>query len=185
MKSMGSKSPPPEHGARKQILQPASQDRAAPFGAEPATFWRILTALGAALTVVGWTDLALLWFPSNFGSPEWEFGTISAHFDGMPLGTLGLVTLCIAVLGLGKRRTARVLAAILMTIAVTLLGIFALYLLNVPVALDGVAPQLVPTIQKAVAKAIVFAATYIGLYAWLALYLWSKTRIMALPGARD
>ena len=185
MKSMGSKSPPPERGARKQILQPVSQDRAAPFGAEPVTFWRIVTALGAALTVVGWTDLALLWFPSNFGSPEWEFGTISGHFDGMPLGTLGLVTLCIAALGLGRRRTARVLAAILMTIAVTLLGIFALYLLNVPVALGGVPPQLVPTIQKAILKTTVFAVTYLALYGWLALYLWRNSRIARVvsPGS--
>ena len=103
----------------------------------------------------------------------------------MPLGTLGLVTLCIAALGLGRRRTARVLAAILMTIAVTLLGIFALYLLNVPVALGGVPPQLVPTIQKAILKTTVFAVTYLALYGWLALYLWRNSRIARVvsPGS--
>ena len=54
--------------------------------------------------------------------------------------------------------------------------LFAIYLLDVPIALRGVAPQLLPAIKKAIAKAAVFAVTYTAVYGWLAAYLWRKTR---------
>ncbi len=177
MKSMGSKSPPPERGARKQILQPVSQDRAAPFVAEPSTLWLILAVLGVTIAVIGWTDLALLWYPLNFGNPEWEFGTISAHYDGLPLGTIGLATSAVAVMGLGWRLATRVLSGLFALITLGLVGIFVIYLLDVPVALGGVAPAIVPIIKKAIAKAVVFATVYMAFYGWLSVYLWRKTRL--------
>jgi len=43
--------------------------------------------------------LALLWYPLQFGSADWEFGTISAYLNGMPLGTLGLALLAAGAIG--------------------------------------------------------------------------------------
>ena len=177
-----SKSP---SGAAQRVLVSDVSGQRAPFEPQPSTFWTVVTVLGAAVAVIGWTDLALLWYPLNFGSPEWEFGTISAHLDGMPLGTLGVVTLSLGVMGRGWRRTTRGLAVIFMAIAAALLGVFAVYWLDVPVALRGVAPQLLPTIKIAIVKATVFAVTYTALYSWLAVYLWQKTRIEALPAVVD
>jgi hypothetical protein len=148
---------------------------------EPATYWLILFVLGAALAVVAWTDLVLLWFPLRFGSPEWEFGTISAHFDGMPLATIGLLALTIGAMGRGWRLTTRVLAIVLLVLAVAFVAVFAIFLLDVPLALRGVAAELRPAIVKAVVKASVYALTYVALYGWLAAYLWGKTRASVAP----
>ena len=62
-----SKSP---SGAAQRVLVSDVSGQQAPFAREPSTFWMVVTVLGAAVAVIGWTDLALLWYPLNFGSPE-------------------------------------------------------------------------------------------------------------------
>ena len=132
--------------------------------------------MGITVSVVGWTDLALLWYPLNFGNPQWEFGTISGHFDGMPLGTLGISILTVGAYGKGWHRTTRVFAVIVAVIAVLLFAISVIYLLDVPVALRGTAPEMGGLLKKAMFKTGVFAAVYICFYSWLAWFLWRKTK---------
>jgi hypothetical protein len=148
------------------------------INAEPALLWVVVAWVGLAIAIVGWTDLALLWYPIRFGTPEWEFGTISAHLDGMPLGTLGLALLIVGAIGNGWRRTVRLLAIVCLLVVVGLLAISVIYLLDVPLALQGTAPQMKPVIKKAMLKAGIFAATYTALYAWLAWFLWRSTRLV-------
>ena len=179
------KNGPSQGGPAKQILLADDKSRAARFEAEQSTLWLILAALGLTLAVIGWTDLALLWYPLNFGDAEWEFGTISAHYDGLPLGTIGLATSAVAVMALGWRLATRVLSGLFALITLGLVGIFAIYLLDVPVALGGVAPAIVPIIKKAIAKAVVFATVYMAFYGWLSVHLWRKTRLVTLPAPVD
>jgi hypothetical protein len=144
--------------------------------AEPALLWTVLGWSGLAIGIVGWTDLALLWYPLQFGIAEWEFGTISAHLNGMPLGTLGVVLFAAGSLGRGWRRTTRAVGAVCLLVALGMLAVSLIYLLDVPLALRASAPQLKPAIRKAILKAGVFAATYTALYGWLGWYLWRVTR---------
>jgi hypothetical protein len=146
------------------------------INAEPALLWVVVAGTGLAVALVGWFDLALLWYPLRFGDPEWEFGTISAHFDGMPLGTVGLALLVAGAIGRGWRRTSRLLAVVCLLVVVGLLAISVIYLLDVPLALRATAPQIKPVMKKAMLKAGVFSATYTVLYAWLAWFLWRSTR---------
>ena len=132
--------------------------------------------LGVAMTVVGWTDLALLWIPPHFGRAEWEFGTISRHFDGLALGTVGLVFLSIGVVRNGWGLGMRGLALACLTVTLALIAISVIYLLDVPIALQGAAPQVHPILKKAMLKCGVFAMTYIGLYGWMTAYLWRAAR---------
>ena len=150
----------------------------APINTEPALLWIVVAWTGLAIAVVGWFDLALLWYPLRFGDPEWEFGTISAHLDGMPLGTVGLAMLVAGAIGRGWRRGARILAVLCLLVVVGLLAISVIYLLDVPLALPATAPQVRPVIMKAMLKAGVFSATYTVLYAWLAWFLWRCTRLV-------
>ncbi len=136
--------------------------------------WALLVGLGATLTVVGWTDLALLWYPLAFGSPEWEFGTISAHFQGMPVGTVGLVLLAAGAVGRRWRLGTRVLAIVFLLVTAGLLGVSMIYLLDMPVALTGVAEDLKPTLVKVMLKTSLSATAYVALYAWLWWFLWRK-----------
>ena len=161
---------------RAQILmakRPARGGR--PLAVEPVRFWTLATALGLALALVGWTELALLWHPLHFGSPEWEFGTVSSHFDGLAVATIGLIVFAIGALGLGLRRTVRVLAVVMLLIAFMNVAVYVIYLLDVPLALRGVAPELQPTIWQAMIKASIYAAIYTALYAWAGVYLWRAT----------
>src|SRR5687767_11526069 len=52
--------------------------------------WPLLGLIGLAFTVIGAVDIALAWYPSALGSAEWEFGTIGATLNGLPLPALGL-----------------------------------------------------------------------------------------------
>ena len=142
----------------------------------PTVEWTVIGGLGLAVAVIGWTDLALLWYPVNFGSAEWEFGTISAHLDGMPLATVGFALALVGVLNRGWRIPARALALVSFLISVALFAMYLIYLLDVPIALRGVQAALQPTIKRAIVKATVFALTYMALYAWLGWYVWRKTR---------
>lgn len=171
-------------GTQPRIVMPAEPERAKrrpPFSLEPRTCWLILFVLGAALALVAWTDLTLLWFPLRFGSPEWEFGTIAAHFDGMPLATIGLLALIIGAAGRGWWLATRVLAIVLLVLAVAFLAVFVIFLLDIPLALQGAAVELRPAITRAVVKASVYALTYVALYGWLAWYVWRRTRLSVAP----
>ena len=148
-----------------------------PATTEPAALWTFVVALGIAISIVGWTDLVLLWFPLHFVSPEWRFGTISGHFDGMPLGTLGLTILAVGLLGKGWRIPALVMVTLLALVALDLLVISIIYLRDAPVALQSTPSEMQSVLKKAMLKAGVFAVTYTCFYAWLAWFLWQKTKV--------
>ena len=144
---------------------------------EPAVVWTIVLVLGVALTVIGWTDLALLWYPFRLGNPEWEFGTISGFFDGLPLGTIGLTLITIGTMRRGLRRTSRALGVLFGVIALMLMATFAIYLLDVPLALRSAAPEMKVILKKAMLKTGVFFLAYVSFYGWLSWFLWRKTKL--------
>jgi hypothetical protein len=127
--------------------------------------------------VVGWADLALLWFPLRFGRPEWEFATVGAHFDHMALGTVGVLLLALGVAHRGWWAPAQALAMAAQLIAIGLVAVYAIYIVAAPQAWHNVAPQLEPTIGRAVRKVSVFAVGYAAAYTWLAVYLWRKVKV--------
>lgn len=146
-----------------------------PFDQDPDFVWRVVLILGITIAIVGWVDLALLWHPLQFGNAEWEFGTISAHFDGMPLGTIGLATVAIGLMGLGWRRTTRFLSVLILAVTAGLLAIAVIYGLDVPLALKGTQPQLHSAVTKAVIKTTAYVVTYVGFYLWLAITCWRRS----------
>jgi hypothetical protein len=71
---------------------------------------------------------------------------------------------------------ARVVAVLALLVVLDLIAISVIYLLDVPVALRGTPPEMKGVLKKAMIKAGVFAATYTLFYAWLAWFLWRKTK---------
>jgi PAS domain S-box-containing protein len=138
--------------------------------------WTATACVGAAITVVGWADLALLWFPMQFGRPEWEFATIGAHFDHMALGTLGVLLLALGIAHRGWWAPAQALAMASQLIAIGLVAVYAIFIVAAPQAWHNLAPQLEPTIDRAVRKVSVFAVGYVAAYTGLAVYLWRKAK---------
>lgn len=162
---------------RPLTVQPEERERT-PIEMASASLWPVLGGAGLAVMVVGWVDLTLLWFPLNFGSPDWEFGTVAAHLDGMPLGTVGLTLLIAASIAQGWRRATRLLAAWCLFVTLWLVVITVVYVLNLPLALETTSQQAASSaLGKAILKAGAFAATYMVLYAWLTWFLWRLTRL--------
>lgn len=130
-----------------------------------ALAWRALLATGVALFIVGATDLALLLFPAKFGDLEWEFGTVSALFNGLPVPTMGAALILAG--GLALDRIGAVMSVLLWSVmmAAVLLGSLILYLLNVPLAFRSVAPEVErASLVAAVIKGCVAGVVYLALH---------------------
>ncbi|MFW6079397.1 MAG: hypothetical protein ACODAE_07250 [Gemmatimonadota bacterium] len=135
---------------------------------------RILTGLGVTLAIVGWTDVVLGWFPLQLGSPEWEFGTISATFDGLPLATIGLTLIALGVADGGGRRARRIAAFALWTVAAFLAALFAIYVTDLPLAWQGAGDSLRSTLVSAIIRTSTFAVVYLIFFSWLGWFTWKR-----------
>ena len=154
----------------------SEEPQRAPSTSGPASFWTVIAVTGLAIGLIGWADVALLWWPLGFGSPAWEFGVISATFDALPLATVGLALVVIGALATGRRRVARVLAVLCAIGALKLIAIFGIYLLDIPMALEAAGELGHSAMLRSIAKTSIFALIYICLYSWLAWYVWRATR---------
>lgn len=141
----------------------------------------LLLAIGSAMAVVGWLDLALAWVPPRFGDPEWEFATVSRTFDGMALGALGLALLGTGVVLQRYRRLVAVASVLSGLFTVLLLGLVLLYGLSVPVALQAADGPIRPLLTVAIARTSTFAVVYLGLFAWLTWFFWRQRRAIHDP----
>lgn len=129
--------------------------------------WPVLDWVGLAFLLMGLVDLALAWFPLGFGNPEWEFGTISATLNGMPLLTIGVVLLHVSGTMLGRRWQMRAIAGTAITLALLLVAAAMLYLTVYPIALrqGGADNSLVLAgLQKAGFKAAALFVIYVVLF---------------------
>lgn len=131
---------------------------------------RMALVSGIFIIIVGWVDILVGWFPLGFGSPEWEFGAVSATVDGLPLSTLGLVVTLLGASASGSRWglwTAAVWAA---WVLVVLMVAAVFYALTVPVALGVLGPAgLQGTLGRAVIKTSTLLVVYMCFYGWMEL----------------
>ena len=133
----------------------------------PAPGWRLLWWIGVLFFVVGMADVVLVFIPSNFGSPEWEFGSSVALLNGLTVPTMGLLLMTAAAVSLewtGFRWPGRILLG-LGTIGILLLGL--LFITTVPIALRStqepmIALGLKKTVGKTLVQLIVYGATYLA-----------------------
>jgi len=137
--------------------------RSAPPSVEAAWAW--VGWFGLVLAVVGGADFALGWYPTSFGSPEWEFATVASTFSGLPLVTIGIAGMVGAGLALGRRWLLIGLSVVLLIMAVFILAMFALFLTDVPVALRAVDGPVQVGVVKAIVKTTVIALVFGAAYA--------------------
>ena len=139
----------------------------------------MLLVLGVALAIVGFTDVALLFYPGRWASVDWEFGTVSAAFEGLPLGTIGLGLACAAAVARGRRFAMGVLAVVQLVLSLVLVLMLLVFLLDLPVVVRAVDPAMRPTLLKSLVKTGSMAVVYVVLY--LAFGIWVVRRIRATP----
>lgn len=135
---------------------------AAPPDADSA--WRWIGAFGLVLAVVGLADFALAWYPMSFGTPEWEFATVTASYSGLPLPTMGLTALIASAIARGVRWQILLVSVGLLVLALFLIGGYLLFLTTVPVALGAVEGVPLIGIRKAIVKTSLLAIAFGGTY---------------------
>ena len=127
--------------------------------------------------VVAAADLALAWYPLRFGDAEWEFGTVTAVFGGLPLLTMGLGLSFGAAVARGNLVRLRIVSIVLGVVGVLLLGSMVLYLTTVPVALATETDPLIKTgLNKAILKTSVEGVLYPLCYLWIAMLGWKHAQ---------
>lgn len=129
---------------------------------------RVAVVVGSAIALVGLIDVAMAWWPLQFGELEWELGTISRTFDGLPLATFGLG----AVLGgLAARRERGVMnwlfAGVVTALLLILVALVALYVMDALAAWGTTSGAVRDTLKRAFVRTGLFAGIYLATYAWM------------------
>jgi hypothetical protein len=148
-----------------------------PLQEAPDFGWYLIGWIGLVFAIVGGFDLLLIWYPLNLASPEWEFGTVSAMLDGLPVPTLGFVLLLGAGVARGQRWLVRTMAIVLIVFALVIVAAAFLYATVVPMALQSIPdPAILTGLKKAIAKSSVQAVVYPFAYIWIAVKAWVHSR---------
>ena len=143
----------------------------------PEAGWYLLGGLGLVFAIVAGADLALAWYPAAFGSREWEFGTVSAVLDGLPLFAMGLALSFGAAVARGKIGLLKFWSIVLIVAAVVILGLLGLYARTIPVALASTTDALVKVgLQKAIAKALLQGVGYTAAFLWTGILGWKHAK---------
>jgi hypothetical protein len=140
--------------------------------------WGILVWAGVVFTLLGAVEMALIWFPPNIGSVDWEFGTVSSFFDSLPLLGLGLGFLVAGGLARGSRWIVRSTAVALVLLALFTWAAAALYVTDLPLVF-GAAPDLfvLRALKKAVLKGAVQTLVYPFGFLWIAAAGWRRSGV--------
>jgi hypothetical protein len=140
---------------------------------------RLATISGIAITLIGWTDLIMLWFPLRPASAEWEFGSTSSFIDALPLATLGLILLALVSLTEMRRRALRVIAIFAAFVSVSLIGIGIIYASGLPLALQAVQMPMREVLFLSIIKTVILATIYLIFYISLAVISWRRANAIA------
>jgi hypothetical protein len=139
-----------------------------------ATAATLALAVGATFTVVGLVDLGLLWYPVRLGNAPWEFGTLSATFDNLPMTALGVALVTLGVVWHPRLGGAWVRAAAVCYLAagVVLLAMAGLYGLAA-VEVAGRAPdESLGAFTRAVVKNVAEIVAYVAASGFMAVVCW-------------
>ena len=139
---------------------------------EPDAASTIALLLGTALTLVGAIDVLLLWWPFRLGSVEWEFATVGATFNALPLLTIGIGILAITAVVRDSKWLRRALMTLSLLLCLALIGIAILYVLTLPVAWRGSPPAARTALIRLMVKTTLYSGIYVVMFGALAGLFW-------------
>lgn len=124
--------------------------------------WRILGMVGLGFLIMSMLDLTLGWYPIDFGSPSWEFGTISATVAALSIPVLSLFLIMASGMALDRPKVVKAVGIGMIVMALFLAGLGVLWLTNVPLALKATSANQVVNfgVKKAIAKSLLLFTGY-------------------------
>lgn len=173
---MARKPDPGQPGGERRVLLAKRERGTPPLAEDPDFGWYLLGWIGLVFTIVGAADLLLTWYPFNLGNPEWEFGTVTAALDGLPVPTLGLALLLGVGAARGQRWLMRTVAVAFALLALVIVMAAILYASNIPLALQSVPDPVVQTgLKKAITKSTIQSVVYPIAFLWIAYKGWQHS----------
>ena len=162
--------------SRSKLLVPDA--KVAPKEARSGSATTIWVWMGVLFLVVGGADFLLTWIPADFGNAEWEFGTVTASLNGLPVPVLGLTLMLVGAVA-GERGWPAALVFLTGILALlVLLGGALLWAMTAPQAVQTVPDAIRLGLYKALAKTGVQLVAYMSAFAFLVrrafLHLWPR-----------
>ena len=140
--------------------------------AKPVDAAQVWAAVGwtcLAFLTVGWADWVLTWYPPSFGNREWEFGTVVATLNNIPILVLSTALLLAASVQIERRWWTAIVILVTLLMLLWIVAGVVLWATNVPLALSTVPIELATSIKKSIAKTLVQAVVYPTLLTFLLL----------------
>ena len=147
---------------------PAEPVRSAPTALYEGALGRLAIAAGLTFSIIGLTDVGLLLFPTNFGSPEWEFATIGQIFEALTITVLGFGLLAAGVVARGNKIAKFATGLFFTFFTLAILGGRVIFGLDAPVALRGTPVVMSKPIQIVIFKNSVLGLVYFALFFYFA-----------------
>jgi hypothetical protein len=134
----------------------------------------VFMVIGGAFVTVGVVDLALLWTPLRFGTPAWEFATLSQTFSSLPFTGLGLVFVAVGLVGHPSARGLWIKGAAVVfgVLALTLVVLGLLYVTVAPEIVRQTPAEGLDAVGTALVKNGVEILAYTIACAAISLLLW-------------
>ena len=138
--------------------------------------WTLLGLAGIAFFAVGVLDLMLAWIPAAFDSAAWEFATITASMNGLPLPAMGLILFLCSAIARESRWQARATSILLVLLSILVLAGGLLFATVAPAAFAEVEHDLLRTgLVKAVTKTGLLTILFPVLFLIAARIGWRNT----------
>lgn len=167
---------------KEPVVVAHTEDRSPLVTRDEAPGWSFLFLLGAGLTVIGFIDVGLLFFAPQWASLDWEFGTISSLFQGLPVVTLGIGLMSASAVANGSVLAQRLMMTVTMLMTLVLGLLAVMFALDVPPVIKAVEPAMKRAAKLASLKTGLMALTYLVLYLALGLWTWRRLRRIKAAG---
>ncbi|HJU75731.1 MAG TPA: hypothetical protein VJ717_18450 [Gemmatimonadaceae bacterium] len=139
--------------------------------------WLALGAVGVLFLVVGLTDLVLAWTPPRFGNADWEFGTVTAMFNNLPVPSMGVGLALAATSALESVRGQRVVGGVALLLVIWSLVGAVFFALTLPLALGAInEPGPRQALMTSTVKTGVQIVVYTVFYVWAVRFAWVRAR---------
>ncbi len=118
--------------------------------------------------VVGLTDLVLAWVPPRFGDADWEFATVTAMFNNLPVPAMGVGLALAGATGLDSFSAKRSMAVVAGLLVAWSLVAIVFYALTLPLAWNATAAEPAPrqALLSSAVKTVVQFVVYTLFFAW-------------------
>lgn len=122
--------------------------------------WRPAGWFGLLFVIIGFSDMALVWYPLRPGNPSWEFGAVDLTFSSLPILAIGLGACLVAALARGRARLAGFFAVVSILLGLLCIMAYLLFLSDVPLALRNSPPEVLTGVKKAIYRTSLFGVAF-------------------------